>query len=259
MLEESSDPDDPDANASPGPSVASHAATPTKIKPIASPSGKSASSHEGGTVKVLLTALTWNAWVLDLHVYSPNKGKEVSAYTSTHNEPDTIAHALSNNTKVAWHKDQQKTEDLWHFVRLTPDIPSSEDGYNMIKASIEKMFSDKVIEWNARPDASLTTNTQRWSKRTWNNSLAFTLNNTIRADGSLLTKPWDSHLLPRTILRLVRDCFPGVSLEDMDKEGGFYSSTAADVDGNPMSLVKAAENAQFKYQNPNSNPNRVYD
>ena len=45
----------------------------------------------------------------------------------------------------------------------------------------------------------------------------------------------------------------------MDKEGGFYSSTAADVDGNPMSLVKAAENAQFKYQNPNSNPNRVYD
>jgi hypothetical protein len=176
-------------------------------------------------------------------VYSANKGKETDAWTGIDTEPDTIAHCLKHCMKVAWIKERRRTLDTtdeqWHFVRLTPDIPCTLEGFSKIQSSVQSLFDDKKKEWNEKNVAELTTKAQAWTKMSWNNKLTFTLTNQAHKDGSLNPFMWDKYLVDRNILRLARECFPGTSYRELDSAGGFFASTR-DEDGQLMTLEKAA-------------------
>ncbi len=176
-------------------------------------------------------------------VYSANKGKETDAWTGTDTEPDTIAYCLRHCMKVSWIKERRRTSDTadeqWHFVRLTPDIPCTLEGFNKIQSSVQSLFNDKKKEWNEKNVAELTTKAQAWTKMSWNNKLTFTLTNQAHKDSSLNPFMWDKYLVDRNILRLARECFPGTSYRELDSAGGFFASTR-DEDGQLMTLEKAA-------------------
>jgi hypothetical protein len=176
-------------------------------------------------------------------VYSASKGKETDAWTGIDTEPDTIAHCLRHCMTISWVKERRRiadtTDEQWHFVRLTPDIPCSHEGFAKIQSSIQSLFDDKRAEWNAKKDADLTSKAQSWTKLSWNNRLTFVLTNQVHKDGSLNPYHWDKYLVDRNILRLARECFPGTSYKELDSAGGFYGD-ATDEDGRPMTLETAA-------------------
>ena len=183
-------------------------ATPTKpkpiLQPIASPGAQTKAQTKDSKVTVHVSALTWGAWTLSFRVYSSSQGKETDAYTGIEAEPGTIAHALKYNMTVAWMKEKRRSDDQWHFVRLTPDIKCSKDGFAKIQKAVQSLFEDKKKEWNAKPEAEFTNQTQRWIKNSWNNQLTFTLTNSVYADGDLNPWPWDKYLSDRNILCLAK-------------------------------------------------------
>ena len=240
-------------------------ATPTKstekpiLKPIASPGAQTKAQNKESRVTVHVSALTWGAWTMSFRVYSSAKGKETDAWTGMEGEPGTIAHALKYNMTVAWIKEKRRSDqDQWHFVRLTPDIKCSKDGFAKVQKAVQSLFEDKKKEWNAKPEAEFTNSTQRWIKMSWNNQLTFTLTNSVYADGDLNPWPWDKYLSDRNILRLARDCFPGSSYRDLDTAGGFYGETK-DEEGNLMTLEKASNPMAAKQEVQETVQHKHYD
>jgi hypothetical protein len=225
----------------------SHPSTPPKptgkpldLKPIASPGAHPRKETKDATITVHVSAMTWDAWSLSFRVYSAAQGKDIDAWTGLDSEPDTIAHCLRFNMNISWIKEKRRNEnDQWHFVRLTPDIPCTRDGFAKIQASIQALFTDKKAEWSTKSEAEFTTKNQNWIKKSWSNQLTFILTNTEYPGGELAPWPWDKYMNDRNILRLARDCFPGTSYRELDTAGGFYGE-ATDEEGNLMTLEKAA-------------------
>jgi len=224
----------------PHPSTPPKPGKPLQLKPIASPGAHPRKETKDATITVHVSAMTWDAWSLSFRVYSAAQGKDIDAWTGLDSEPDTIAHCLRHNMKISWIKEKRRNEnDQWHFVRLTPDITCTRDGFAKIQASIQALFTDKRTEWSAKSEAEFTSKNQNWIKKSWSNQLTFILTNTEYPGGELAPWPWDKYMNDRNILRLARECFPGTSYRELDTAGGFYGEST-DEAGNLMTLEKAA-------------------
>jgi hypothetical protein len=203
--------------------------------------------------------MTWDAWSLSFRVYSAAQGKDIDAWTGLDSEPDTIAHCLMYNMKISWIKEKRRNEnDQWHFVRLTPDIRCTRDGFAKIQATIQALFTDKRAEWSAKSEAEFTTKNQNWIKKSWSNQLTFILTNTEYPGGELAPWPWDKYMNDRNILRLARECFPGTSYRELDTAGGFYGEST-DEEGNLMTLEKAANPMPIKPTAQGAIKHKQYD
>ena len=229
------------------------------LQPIASPGAQQRKQTKESTVNVQVAAMTWGAWSMSFRVFSTAQGKETDAWTGPDTEPDTIAYCLKNYMKVAWAKERRRTQqDQWHFVRLTPDIKCSKEGFAKIQASVQALFNDKRAEWSVKPEAELTNQTQRWIKKSWTNQVTFTLTNSEFTDGDINPWPWDKYMTDRSILRLAQVCFPGTSYRDLDTAGGFYGE-ATDEEGNIMTLEKAANPPAPAPEDQGSTKRKQYD
>jgi hypothetical protein len=251
-----------EAQPSPNPASPAKSAEKPKIsdlKPIASPGAQQRKQTKESTVTVHVAAMTWGAWSMSFRVFSTTQGKEIDAWTGPDTEPDTIAFCLKNYMKVAWAKERRRSQqDQWHFVRLTPDIKCSKEGFAKIQASVQALFNDKRAEWSVKPDAELTNQTQKWIKTSWTNQLTFTLTNSEFSDGDINPWPWDKYMSDRSILRLALACFPGTSYRDLDTAGGFYGE-ATDEEGNIMTLEKAANPPAPAPEDQGSTKRKQYD